>query len=793
MSVNKQDIILANELPLMPVRDMVMFPNMIVPFFVGREESLKAIDYAARNTQNLMILASQKDVNLDKPTKNDIYPIAVAALIIKTKQVPDGRIKILTQGLHKVRILEWKAEAPYVVKYEIVDDFINELKTEHKALMGLVKDNLEQLVTIGKFAYPEIVQILEEQEDPGKLADLISANLSLKLTESYSILSELDPIKRLEKVNKTLVQEIEIYRLQQKIKTNTKEEVTKSQREYFLREQLQSIRKELGENEDKEGYSKKIKDAKMPEEAQKEALKQAKRLDSLSPESSEASIIKHYLDWMVELPWSIATQDSLDIKNARKVLDEDHFGLDDVKERILEFLSIKKLNPDSKGSILCLVGPPGVGKTSICRSVAKSMNRKYIRSSLGGVRDEAEIRGHRRTYIGSMPGKIIQGIKQAGSNNPVFVLDEIDKLGRDFRGDPSSALLEVLDPEQNKDFKDHYINVSFDVSKAFFIATANSIDTIPGPLLDRMEVINVSGYTESEKAEICRKYLLPKHQNESGLKEMQLEFEPFSIRKMIQGYTRENGLRNLERLVNKVFRKIALQVAEEKIKVSEKLKITEESITKYLGAPKYLTDGMRSSDLVGVCTGLAYTSVGGVTLELEAILVPEKDFSLKVSGNLAQVMKESSDISFSVVKSRAEKFGIKLENFKNMGIHLHALNGAVPKDGPSAGVTMATVLTSLLSDRPVRKDVSMTGELTLTGRVLAIGGVKEKLIAAARHGCKTVIIPKDNEKDLEEVPEEIKRLLQIVPVNTIDDVIEIALVKDKTSGSTTKKKKEKTA
>lgn len=773
----KEEHVLTPELPLLPIRDIVMFPSMIVPFFVGREDSLKAVSHSIEKTNRVIVLASQKEANTDNPKPEDIYPIATVCLIVKTKQMPDGRLKILTQGLHKVRVKEFKSTAPYVVTYDVVDDTPATLETKHVALIKLVKDNLESFVTIGKFVYPEVASVLEETDDPGRIADLISANLGLKLSESYQILSELDPIKRLELVNKKLVTELEIYKLQQKIKSSTKEEVTKTQREYFLREQMQSIKKELGEGEDRDGYQRKIKEARMPEEAEQEALKQAKRLDSLSPESSESAIIKHYLDWMVELPWSITTEDSIDIKKARKILEEDHFGLEDVKERILEFLSVKKLNPESKGPILCLVGPPGVGKTSICKSIARSMDRKYVRQSLGGVRDEAEIRGHRRTYIGSLPGKIIQGLKQAGSNNPVFVFDEIDKMGKDMRGDPSAALLEVLDPEQNKEFKDHYINVAFDISKVFFIATANSLDGVPGPLLDRMEVINVSGYTEHEKIEIARRYLIPKQQGEAGLNDKEISFGDDGIREIVRGYTKENGLRNLERSLAKVFRKIALKCAEEGD--TNSFKFTPKTIKDYLGVPRYTDEPIRKEDTVGVVTGLAYTSYGGTILELEAVLVPDKEFSLKVTGQLGKVMQESSEISFSVVKSRAACLKLDLEKFAKLSVHVNAPEGAVPKDGPSAGITMATCIASLLTGRPVRKDIAMTGELTLAGRVLPIGGLKEKLMAAVRQEIKTVLIPKDNEKDIEDVPKEIKDKLEIIPVSDVKEVFDIALVSEK--------------
>jgi len=778
--MNKDQIKFEEELPLMPIRDVVMFPNMIIPFFVGREESIRSINFALQHTHRVVICASQKDILNDKPSPSDIYEIGTACLIVRTKNVPDGRVKILVQGLGKVKITEFVSSNPYVVKYERIDEPADSQEDpETIAIVQLVKDNITQLIDLGKFITAEAPAILEET-DAGKLADLLAVNLTLKVSESYALLEEISPKKRLDIINKHLVADIEIHKIQQKIKNTTKEEMTKTQREYYLREQLQSIRKELGEVEDKEGYSKKIKDAKMPPEAEKEALKQAKRLDSLSPDSSESGLIKHYLDWMVEVPWSISTEDDTSILHSREILNEDHFGLEDVKERILEFLSVRKLKADSKGPILCFVGPPGVGKTSIGRSIAKSLGRKYIRCSLGGVRDEAEIRGHRRTYIGSMPGKIIQSLKQAGSNNPVFILDEIDKMGRDFRGDPSAALLEVLDPEQNREFKDHYLNVPFDVSQVFFIATANSLDTIPGPLLDRMEVIKVSGYTDREKLEICKQYLLPKQQTENGLSDKVIEFTESAIQKIIRGYTRENGLRNLERLASKIYRKIALKVAEDG--VDGNFKIDAEDIPTYLGSVKYLDDDLAEKDLVGVVTGLAWTSVGGETLEMEAIKVPDTTFNIKVTGQLGSVMKESSEISFSVVKSKLSELGVNIEDHKNTSIHVHALDGAVPKDGPSAGITMAVAIASVLSDRPISRDVAMTGELSLTGRVMIIGGVKEKLIAAARKGCKKVLIPKDNFKDLEDVPKEVLSALEVVPVSTIDEVFSHSLSKKKKKG-----------
>ena len=787
--MNKEELVLAPELPLLPIRDIVMFPYMIIPFFVGREESIRAVNYSTTHTSRIILLSSQKDINIDKPGPDDIYPIATASLVVRTKNVPDGRVKILVQGLHKVRITEYVSSNPYICKYEIVDDPVDlKVSDEQKALIGLVKENLETYVSMGKLIYPEVMTMLEDTKDPGRLADLVSANLGLKLSDSYEILSELDPIKRLDKVNKFLFTDLEIIRLQQKIKNNTKEEVTKSQREYFLREQLQSIKRELGENEDKDGYLKKIKAAKMSPDAEKEALKQAKRLDSLNQDSSEGAVIKNYLDWMVDLPWAVSTEDNADVKRARTILEEDHFGMKDVKERILEFLSVKKLNPEGKGSILCLVGPPGVGKTSICKSIAKSLDRKYVRQSLGGVRDEADVRGHRRTYLGSMPGRIIQGLKQAGSNNPVFVLDEIDKIGRDMRGDPASALLELLDPEQNHNFHDHYINVGFDVSKAFFIATANTLDTIPAPLLDRMEVVTLPGYTENEKIEICRKYLIPKQKEQNGLKKVQVEVKDEALPAIIRGYTRENGLRNLEKQVSKVFRKVARKFAEENVTVKS---IDAKNLKDYLGVAKYTDDVFRKKNMVGVTMGLAWTSVGGTVLELEAIKVPAKDMGLHVTGQLGEVMKESSQIAYSVVKSKSKGLGFNLDDFRDTAFHVHALDGAVPKDGPSAGITMATCLASLMSGVPVRHDVAMTGELSLTGRVLPIGGLKEKMLAAVQYGSKTVIIPKDNAKDLDDVPKEILDKVEVCPVSSVDEVFKIALVQPEVSVSKPKAKPKK--
>ena len=772
--MNKEELLLMPELPLLPIRDIVMFPYMIIPFFVGREESIRAVNYSTTHTSRVILLASQKDINVDKPNPDDIYPIATASLVVRTKPVPDGRVKILVQGLHKVRIKEYTSSNPYICKYEIVDDAETPVVSdEQKALVGLVKENLETYVSMGKLIYPEIMNMLEDTTEPGRLADLVSANLGLKLSDSYGILSELDPIKRLEKVNKLLVMDLEIIKIQQKIKNSTKEEVTKSQREYFLREQMQSIKKELGDVDDKEGYVKKIKAAKMTSDAEKESLKQAKRLDSLNQDSSEGAIIKNYLDWMTELPWAVTTEDNTDVKRARSILEEDHFGLKDVKERILEFLSVKKLNPEGKGTILCLVGPPGVGKTSVGKSIAKSLNRKYVRQSLGGVRDEADVRGHRRTYLGSMPGRIIQGIKQAGSNNPVFMLDEIDKIGRDQRGDPASALLEVLDPEQNGNFHDHYINVGFDVSKVFFIATANTLDSIPGPLLDRMEVITLPGYMESEKVEISKRYLIPKQKEINGLKGLPVEIKDEALSPIIRGYTRENGLRNLEKQYNKIFRKIARKYAEENVSVKY---VDIKTIKDYLGVPKHTDDEFRKKDMVGVAMGLAWTSVGGTVLELEAITLPAKTMNIQVTGQLGDVMKESSQIAFSVVKSKAVSLKFNLSKFAKSAFHVHVLDGAVPKDGPSAGITLATCLASLMTGLPVRHDVAMTGELSLTGRVLPIGGLKEKALAAVQYGSKIVIIPKDNVKDLDDVPKEILDKVKIIPVSTVDEVFRIALI-----------------
>ena len=646
---------------------------------------------------------------------------------------------------------------------------------EVEALMRTVKEQLDKAVSLGKTILPDIMVVIENLDEPGRLADLVASNLGLKTEQAQEVLEIIDPVQRLRRVSEILSREIELLLVQQKIQTEAKGEIDKTQREYFLREQLKAIQRELGEiderTEEINEFKKKIEQAKMPEKVRKEAEKQLKRLEKMHPDSAEAATVRTYLDWLVELPWSKSTRDNLNIKKAQKVLDEDHYDLEKVKERILEYLSVRKLKTKMKGPILCFIGPPGVGKTSLGRSIARSLGREFVRMSLGGVRDEAEIRGHRRTYVGAMPGRIIQGIKQAGTNNPVFMLDEIDKIGMDFRGDPSSALLEVLDPEQNSAFVDHYLGVPFDLSNVMFITTGNVVDTIPGPLRDRMEIIYLSGYTEEEKLGIARNYLLPKQLEEHGINEKILRVADSALKVMISQYTREAGVRNLEREIANLCRKVAKQIASGKKK---KFFITARNLHKYLGAPRYLPEEEMKEDEVGVATGLAWTETGGDIIYVEATTMKGKG-SLTLTGQLGDVMKESAQAALSYVRSRAKELGIKEDTFGKVDIHIHVPAGAIPKDGPSAGITMATAIASALTGRPVDKKVAMTGEVTLRGRVLPIGGLKEKVLAAKRMGIHRVIIPKRNEKDLEDIPKYVKKDMEFIFVEKMDEVLKIAL------------------
>jgi ATP-dependent Lon protease len=772
-----QDINIPSTLPLLAVRDVVVFPNMVLPLFVGRESSVLAIE-AALAKDRLLFLATQRDQNIETPEPEDIYDLGTVSLILRMLKLPDGRLKILVQGKAKAKIREFLQVRPYFqVGVEAVEEVpLEEISPEAEALMRNAREMSEKILTLKGVMSPDLLSILDSIEDPGHLADLVAANLRLKIDEAQAVLEELDPIRRLIIVNDFLRKELEVSSIQAKIQSQAREEMDRTQREYFLREQMRAIKKELGDLDETvkeiEEYREKIARARMPKEAEEEALKQLARLEQMHPDAAEASMVRTYLDWLVELPWSKSTRDKLDLKEAKAILDEDHYDLEKVKERILEYLSVRKLNKKMKGPILCFVGPPGVGKTSLGQSIARAMGRKFVRISLGGMRDEAEIRGHRRTYIGALPGRIIQSIKNAGSNNPVFILDEVDKIGMDFRGDPAAALLEVLDPEQNHSFSDHYLNVPFDLSKVMFITTANLIDPIPAALRDRMEIIRLAGYTEEEKLKIAQDYLLPRQLKENGLKPGDLSISPEVIREVIVHYTQEAGLRNLERELGALCRKVARRIAEGE---TGPFSITRANLHRYLGPPRYLPEAELEKDEIGVATGLAWTQVGGETLAVEATLMRGKG-QLTLTGQLGEVMRESAQAALSYARSRADKLNLAPDFYEKLDIHLHVPAGATPKDGPSAGITMATALISALTQIPVRRDVAMTGEITLRGKVLPVGGLKEKAIAAARARIQKVIIPEANKKDLEEIPKNIKRKLKFVPVTSMDEVLKEALV-----------------
>jgi ATP-dependent Lon protease len=773
----KHEIIIPGELPMLAVRDVVVFPNMVLPLFVGRETSVLAIE-AALAQDRLIFLATQKDQSVENPEPEDIYPVGTVSLILRMLKLPDGRLKILVQGKSKAMVTEYVKERPYfLVAIEVLPETtVAEISPEAEALMRNAREMSEKILTLKGIMSPDLLAILESIEDPGHLADLVAANLRLKIDEAQMVLEEMDPIRSLIKVNDFLRKEMEVSAIQAKIQNQAREEMDRTQREYFLREQLRAIKKELGDldetTKEMEEYRLKIAQARMPKQAEEDALKQLSRLEQMHPDAAEASIVRTYLDWLVSLPWSKSTRDKLEVKEAKTILDEDHFDLEKVKDRVLEYLSVRKLNKKMKGPILCFVGPPGVGKTSLGQSIARAMGRKFVRISLGGMRDEAEIRGHRRTYIGALPGRIIQGIKNAGSNNPVFILDEVDKIGMDFRGDPAAALLEVLDPEQNHSFSDHYLNVPFDLSRVMFITTANLVDPIPSALMDRMEIIRLAGYTEDEKLAIVLRHLLPRQLTENGLRSQDFKISTQVIREVIMNYTQEAGLRNLEREIGSLCRKVARKIAE-----GEKgpFAITRGNLHVYLGPPRFLPDGDVENE-VGVATGLAWTQVGGETLAVEASLMKGKG-QLTLTGQLGDVMKESGQAALSYARARADRLNLAPDFYEKLDIHIHVPAGATPKDGPSAGVTMACALVSALTQIPVRRDVAMTGEITLRGKVLPIGGLKEKAIAALRARVKTVIIPQANKKDLVEIPKNVKRRLKFVAVADMDEVLNEALMR----------------
>ncbi len=773
---NNEDLEIPDVLPMMAVRDVVIFNYMIIPLFVGRPGSVEAVNEAL-GSNKLLMLVTQKDATKDNPDVEDLYSVGMVCMVMRTLKLPDGRLKVLVQAMSKARVKNYvRTEPSYQVEVEIIEEQeVEDVSVGVEALMRTVREQTEKIMSLRGILSADLMMIINNIEEPGRLADLVGSNLRLKIVESQSILEEIDPVKRLRLVNELLSKELEVSTVQAKIQNDAKEEMSKSQREYFLREQLHALQKELGDTDERaqeiEELERKLKKVKMSKVVRKEAKKQISRMEMMHPDSSEATIVRTYIDWILDIPWKKGTKDRLDLIAAKEVLDDDHYGLNKVKERILEYLAVRKLNKTTKGPILCFVGPPGVGKTSLGQSIARAMGRKFHRISLGGMRDEAEIRGHRRTYIGAMPGRILQGLKTVSSNNPVFMMDEIDKIGSDYRGDPSSALLEVLDPEQNFEFSDHYMNLPYDLSKVMFITTANMSDTIPGPLMDRMEVIRLSGYTLEEKLVIANRYLLPRQIKENGLKVRNIKMDDETLKYIISHYTYEAGLRNLEREIGKVCRKIARKIAEGG---KGPYKVSKRTLDKYLGPPKAIPESeLETLEQPGLVTGLAWTEIGGEILHIEVNLMPGKG-KLTLTGQLGDVMKESAQAALTYCRSRSKEMGVEENYFDSIDIHIHVPAGAIPKDGPSAGITMATALYSAIVQKKVMKGLAMTGEVTLRGRVLPIGGLKEKALAAMRADLKKIIIPEQNKKDLVEIPKGIRNKLKFYPVKDMDEVVKIA-------------------
>jgi ATP-dependent Lon protease len=764
---------LPSELPILALKNVVVFPSVVLPIHVSREKSIAAIE-AVISGRRIIGLLTQRDESQVDPSAADLYDVGTIGLILRVLKLPEGGARILIQGLSRYKVVRWLDDEPFF-KAQVQPLPEQELEgMQVQAMMRTVNEQFKQYVNIARNLSPEILVAANNVKEPGKLADLVAANIAIADDQRQQVLETIAPMDRLAKVNQMLTKEIQLLNMSSKIQSQVQEEVGKSQREYFLREQLKAIQRELGEADPKEHeqqeYKQRIADAKMPEEVEAKAQEELQRLERMHPESAEAGVIRTYLDTLCVLPWAVETPDEVSIARARKILDEDHYGLEEVKQRLLEFLGVHKIKKNVKGPILCLVGPPGTGKTSLGRSVARAMGRRFIRMSLGGVRDEAEIRGHRRTYVGAMPGRIIQGIRTATTNNPVFMLDEIDKLGSDvFRGDPSSALLEALDPEQNFSFSDHYLEVPFDLSKVLFIATANMLDTIPPALRDRMEVIRLAGYTELEKVKIVQKFLLPKQLANHGLKRNALKIGAKMIKELTLRYTREAGLRNCEREIAKICRKVALKIAEEEIE-SDNI-TTIEQLREYLGTPRFDYEEIKREDAVGVVTGVVWTSVGGDVQVIEAAFMPGKG-NLILTGQLGEVMQESCKAALTYCRACAERLGIDKELFSTRDVHLHFPAGAIPKDGPSAGITIATAIISLFTGQKVSSKVAMTGEITLKGRVLAVGGLKEKMLGAKRAGIRRIIVPESNQKDVADIPDDIKRGMRVIYVAHLDDVLE---------------------
>ena len=762
-------------LPVLPLRDIVVFPHMIVPLFVGREKSVRALEAVMKEDKQILLVA-QKNAAQDDPTTDDIYRVGTVSTILQLLKLPDGTVKVLVEGVRRARITGFKeTEAFFEAAVLPIEERLGDEK-ELEALGRTVVSQFEQYIKLNKKIAPEVLVSLNQVEEPGKLADTVASHLGLKIAEKQDLLESEDVSERLERVFGYMEAEIGVLQVEKRIRNRVKRQMEKTQREYYLNEQLKAIQKELGEGEDGKDEAAeleaRIKKTRLSKEAREKALVELKKLRTMSPMSAEATVVRNYLDWLLGIPWKKRGKTSNDIVAAEKILDADHYGLDKIKERILEYLAVQVRSNKVRGPILCLVGPPGVGKTSLGKSIARATGRSFVRMSLGGVRDEAEIRGHRRTYIGSMPGKIIQGMKRAKTSNPLFLLDEIDKLGADWRGDPTSALLEVLDPEQNATFNDHYLEVDYDLSDVMFVTTANSL-RMPQPLLDRMEVIRIPGYTEDEKVEIARRHLIPKQTEAHSLKPEEWAVTEEALRDLIRYYTREAGVRNLEREIAGLARKAVKEIITKK---TRKVTFSRKNLEKYAGVRRFHFGEAEAEDMVGVVTGLAWTEVGGEILTIESVLLPGKG-NIRQTGKLGDVMQESVQAALSYVRSRAITFGIKPTFFDRRDIHVHVPEGATPKDGPSAGIAMATSIVSVLTGIPIRRDIAMTGEITLRGRVLPIGGLKEKLLAALRAGITTVFIPKENEKDLAEIPEQVKRHLKLVPVAHVDEVISQALVR----------------
>ena len=771
----KMEPSIPTEVPVVPVRDIVVHPYMVVPLFISRQLSVRAVDASLANRRFILVV-TQKDKNVEEPKPADVYEVGAICLIIRMLKLPDGRVRLWAQGVDRARIKRFVATEPYwraaIERFAVAKEVKDPLLAE--ALMRSTKEKLERSVSLGKGMPPEAAVVAMNSGDPGQLADMVAGSISLKVSDAQKVLEIADPLERLRFVNSLFAKEMEIIEIQEKIRSEAQQEIEKDQQEYLLRQQMKAIREKLGEFDSISGevqeLRKKLAETGMPDEARKVCEKQISRLETTNTESAEATVIRTYVDWLLNLPWEVETSDTLDLAAAQRILDEDHYDLDEVKERVLEFLAVRKLTKANKGPILCFVGPPGTGKTSLGRSIARALGRKFVRISLGGVRDEAEVRGHRRTYVGALPGRILQELRNAGSRNPVFMMDEVDKIGADFRGDPSSALLEVLDPEQNNSFKDHYIEIPFDLSNVLFICTANVLDTIQPAFRDRMEILRLSGYTEHDKIRIARKFLIPKQLKENGLIDVQLRITTPALRRIVLQYTREAGLRNLERHISRICRKVARRIGGGE---AGPFIVKVQNLEEWLGVPSYIVSSSLKRDQVGVACALAWTPTGGDVLFIEVATMPGSG-QLLLTGNLGEVMKESAQAARSFARSRAEEFGLPADFHSKMDIHIHVPAGAIPKDGPSAGITIAVALISALSKRPVRANVAMTGEITLRGNILPIGGLKEKILAAQRAGITEVLLPAENQKEFSEVEDKIKAGLKFHFVTHIEEALKIA-------------------